>query len=477
MRVLATCHGFCTNGMTEVIRISALETPMGINIAPMSRTCPGGIINLKVSTDATAQPGTYSVPIKGVGVDGANCISTIGVTVASPVPTITFDHAGEDVCGDGEVVAMAEFDCPVPIESVSWSLGAGSNEENFAIARQSAETSDPQATSASRFRAVLRTGTVPGNGEVDVKLNFCGEQVTHRLVAPGLNQQTLEPLELEDGSGCCGSQPQPGSGSARINSVNVSMSLGTLADGSSAGSIRLIVDRADPDIGTRSLLTFDTSSSEIIRYVDNDGLRQVKTSAVLADIVTIEPDEYEVRFYAADDVVPTSSGDPPFETVQDAEPFAVWVFEEPPSSSGGDELIVSRHTYDSVGQVFVKQAEYVYAYTETDPDTSWAWVLTTKDGSGSVQFDETVSWEYDSGEWTHTYLATKNSTIIRKIIENWTEFAWGRSLTERNVKTGSGSLITTHEYYTSGPAEGRLGLIKYHDGSWIGYFRHPRHAR
>jgi RHS repeat-associated protein len=263
---------------------------------------------------------------------------------------------------------------------------------------------------------------------------------------------TLLGVELER------SCPEAEAGKDHIwrDSVHVHLSLGLGEAGRSAGKLMLDAESITPALYSPSALTLAApygSGTTVVREADNR-LRQVKAPAALADIVALDANAYEVRFYALDAI---GAPDPATGIYGlTGSPYVVYKFENPEPATS-TRLRVSR----------VRGAQMRVSEFDSDADTG-SWTFTT--GNGLRRESVTVE---DLGD-TRLETVTVSGADDEPVAKVWREirvYPWGEETVLEINDPDAAALPTTSTFYaTAGePGYGLLQRREFPDGSFEEY--------
>ncbi|MBK8856136.1 MAG: RHS repeat-associated core domain-containing protein [Opitutaceae bacterium] len=260
---------------------------------------------------------------------------------------------------------------------------------------------------------------------------------------------TLLGVELE--RSCPGSEA--GRDQIWHDSVHVHLSLGLGEAGRSAGQLMLDAEAITPALYAPSALAVATpygSGTAVVRDANNR-LRQVKAPAALADIVVLDANAYEVRFYAPDAIGVPDPGTGIF--ALNGSPYVVCKFENP------DPATATRLRVSRVRGTQVRVSEFA-----SDADTG-SWTFST--GNGLRR--ESIAVE-DLGD-TRLETTTVTGADDEPVAKVWREirvFPWGEeTILEINDPDGA-ALTTASTYFANAgePGYGRLQRRDFPDGSF-----------
>jgi YD repeat-containing protein len=255
------------------------------------------------------------------------------------------------------------------------------------------------------------------------------------------------------------STPSGESPSPALHSVAWEVGLGNLSDGRSAGSINLRSDSLNSQIYTPSGLAYTpqgySSEVEVIRSQDNS-LRQVKAPQALTNIVVINANQYEIRFYKQADVGPKDQNG--LYTVSN-QPFVTWAISNP-HIGFTDQLQISK----------IQNAVTTSSlYTWNSANDSW----TLTAGGGARTETKTQTTDPITGDRTDTFTVTDSlGQIVSKISRTYHQFPWHQELIKEVIDPGGAALTTTYTYYENASETGkfrRLKSVLNPDGSWEQY--------
>lgn len=312
-------------------------------------------------------------------------------------------------------------------------------------------------------------------------------------------RQTTNSTTVVFGCGDCPGACAPGEGTPNLGSVDLELGVGRLADGRSAGSLRLHAGRIEPRLGRPESMVYvpENGGAETIRTPDGD-LRQIRTAQALVEFAPVNSNSYQVRFFSPADCLSKSrllpstnwywewsepamgieghwhakgttcnsggcihGNDPRFATnrayATTGTPFAVWVVAQPWSDPGRLVLTqirpgnVCRHEYtcDPAGQT---------------------WCLESGDGL-RTEADSSV-WDEAAGVRTVDAAALGPAGTARQEIREYRRFPWGEARVS-TVRDSSGAALEESCGYCEDPREPgkymRKAWERHADGSFVGY--------
>ena len=271
--------------------------------------------------------------------------------------------------------------------------------------------------------------------------------------------------------------PAPGDGSfvsiggakdIKTNTVSLdwSVSLGRLFDGTAAGRLRIRESGLSPEIYTPTNLYY-VAGSEIERsQVDlvassGDGvLRQVRAYQAFVDILA-QTNQTLLNFYHTSQVATNKNASGIYTNITGS-PFVVWTLQNPePATTNKLYIIETRNGASSTNSLVFNPA----STTET-------WTL--RYGTGTEERVETRGVTFTYSPVTNRFetvairYASSNSPAY-KCLETYTLFGWGWELTQSSLDPDNSNLITTFSYNTNTGdlvTYGRPAVFRYPDGYW-----------
>lgn len=226
-----------------------------------------------------------------------------------------------------------------------------------------------------------------------------------------------------------------GAGSFELGSVQVAFSLGRGAAGFGAGTLKVESASISPEIYTPgALVPVLADGTEAIRDVTG-AVRQVRSPQALADIVTISPAAYEVRFYAAAQIGAKDSASKLY-TVNGGAYVSFRV--ENPDQPG----TLSRLRVTETRNGIARTNDYVF---EASLGT---WTLIR--GNGVRRETEVVS--IVNGDTVKVRTVRDGAdAVVSKVARTYHTFAWGQELIREVIDPDGAALTTTYEFYDAVP--------------------------
>lgn len=248
----------------------------------------------------------------------------------------------------------------------------------------------------------------------------------------------------------------PGDSSGAVKSVDMLFYLGRRTDGSGAGMLAVTGTSVSPVLYTPAglqLLAGTNPEVEVIK-AGND-IRQVKAPEALADVVTLTPSSYEIRFYLPSQVGALSGGVYPVT----GQPFVAYLAENPDAGTATNRI---RFT-ETRGAV---QKATLYTY---DSGTGTI-AMSTGNGLRTEQLQTTVAGSTVTETRT---IKDASSQTVSVVQETKQDFAFGRNVVQRVLDPAGAHLSTTYAYYTDSAADGgNYGQVKQvvdESGHWTRY--------
>jgi len=256
----------------------------------------------------------------------------------------------------------------------------------------------------------------------------------------------------------------PGDATPWLRSVVWEANMGNLTDGRSAEHISIREKALTPGIYTPAALVYSpppkTSEVDVVSNGDG-GLRQVKAPQALADVVVVNPSEYDIRYYRPADVGAKVSG---IYTVT-GQPYVTWKIKNPDPSTTTKLQILKIE-----GGVTTDKSEYVW----DPPVDSWSLSTGWSPATGIYARTETKQISYPTQlSRTETFTVKEsNGQVVSKSAKTYLSYPWGEELVQEVLDPDAAALTTTYTYYET-PSEThryrKVKTITYPDGSWEKY--------
>ncbi len=240
----------------------------------------------------------------------------------------------------------------------------------------------------------------------------------------------------------CGALEAGSMGSDR-GSVHVQLGLGRRIGGGAAGMLRLESDDVTSALYTPSALVAltPTDSDDIDVVLSSGVLRQVKAPAVLADIIVVDPDTYEVQFYAGSDV---GDSDPVSGIYAlTGSPFVTYRFDNPDASPSGNLEISEIRGGSTRVTTFSQDA------------TSGDWLYS----KGNGLYNELVEVTAITGGRTERVSVYDENDITSSVTENTImTYPWGEE-TVSEIRDPDGLALETSYSFEDDPTSGAYGKV------------------
>lgn len=278
---------------------------------------------------------------------------------------------------------------------------------------------------------------------------------------------------------CCETCPtcEPGSGQAEVGSVDFTINLGRDLTGKGNGELRIEAETPSAKLakpaGLRRRSTGHRARGAIDPADPERALRQVVTDTVVADVVTLTPFKYQIRFYHTADrgvLDPVTALYAP----DAARAFKIYTIENPDAST-------VRHHRLQITEQARDEAEKRYLYTFTAARNEWA-LETTAEG---VQSTETRQVSIVGNRRVVTHRVREgDGAEIQTERRTYETFPWNDSqsriparrdeLVEVAIDPDGANRVTQYSYYASQSLDGaanyrRLKQVIHHDGRWERY--------
>ena len=295
-----------------------------------------------------------------------------------------------------------------------------------------------------------------------------GNTITNTFFDPGppagigaVSASGIMVIEI-GGLGCSGTCTAPGPAipggpGPYPKCARLDMGLGRAGPGRSAGLLRFTEERPRSNMATPNRLAFIGTTNFVTVVTDGSGsIRQALAPQCLADVVTINSNRYDVRFYGS-----TNVGSLTGSVYQvTGSPFLTWTIENPDTTGTNWNRLRMSETRGAN----VVTNEFLWS------DATQSWTLTS--GNGLKQESKQELWNNDRTQYTEvwTVLDPATSGVVSVKSNFFTVFGFGKAKVEERVGTGTAQQVTTYSYYTDpeadGVAYGRLKQTVHPNGSW-----------
>ncbi|MES2308413.1 MAG: hypothetical protein V4507_06090 [Verrucomicrobiota bacterium] len=254
-----------------------------------------------------------------------------------------------------------------------------------------------------------------------------------------------------------------GEGRGDLGSIRWYSTFGNGLDYSRIGSLNIYETEITEAIYTPSILKSTASESdsnnEIIKEGEN--YRQIKTLQSFADIVTISPAKFEIRYYLPSQVGVKAGN----LYLVSGIPAQTWVFEKPSSSTTNiPQLLITSH-----------KGELTKTFLFARNIAANTWALETE-GSRFIQKEEDVSTSnpnvYQRIFTAFEKLENQTTRVLSKKTETYQKFPWGEELISLATDPDGDNLVIRYYYYEDSSDKANYSkqkAIMNPDGSWEKY--------
>ena len=386
--------------------------------------------------------------VVGLRVDVDDSENCGGGSSSSQNPTANADLKNGDICGDYVLAITVKgtvedqdsgFDY-VYVNGTLYFSSRGSNADCSMLT----QTETRQITVKATDPIVLEYDTVDGLYHTGAYAEITNVSI---VSGPGCNQ---------NGCSTCGGA---GGGSAGNSSVDVRVSVGDPEMGKYPGMFRVKTETPDASIYTTAAIEYGVDIDADVEEIRDAGgaIRQVLTSQVLADLVTVGSLKYEIRFYYASDTG-TKSGNV---YVPTGTPYKVWTFEDPDNGAGSNYQLKVTESVDG--------NDTIHDYTWIPANQNWTLV-----SAGLKEIGRKNS-TIGSNRIETYWVKTPGGSDSYRRDTTFQTFAWGEEQVSETLDplNPSGGRITIWTYYSDQVADGnnysRLKLLEEPDGYWESY--------
>jgi RHS repeat-associated protein len=249
---------------------------------------------------------------------------------------------------------------------------------------------------------------------------------------------------------------QPGDGNGHNQSVDMSFSLGSLPNGSTAGVLEVSATAVSSMLyspATLQLRAVDNPYTVVVRQLGV--LRQVNAPQVFADIVTLTPESYEIRFYQ-----PSQVGAPDADGVYavSGTPYVAYLVENP--DTGASNRIRFTESRGSAQKVTLYDYDAASGVME----------MTSGNGARIDRLQKVVEDSFTTETRTIKNSLGQPVTVTREIKY---DFAFGPNVVQTVLDPAGAALTTNYTYYADPVADGRayghVKLMVEPSGRWTHY--------
>lgn len=249
-------------------------------------------------------------------------------------------------------------------------------------------------------------------------------------------------------------------------SLDWSVSLGRLFDGTAAGRLRVRETGLSREIYTPTNLYYvagsvvERAQVDLVASSGNGVLRQVRACQAFVDILG-QTDQTTLNFYHPSQVATNKNASGVYTNITGS-PFVVWTLQNPePATTNKLYVIETRNGVSSTNSLVFNPA----STTET-------WTL--RYGTNAEERLETRGVTFGFSPVTNRFetvairYASSNSPAY-KCKETYTLYAWGWELTQTSLDPDNNNLVTTYGYNTDTNdllTYGQPDVFRYPDGFW-----------
>jgi RHS repeat-associated protein len=242
------------------------------------------------------------------------------------------------------------------------------------------------------------------------------------------------------GGGCQSCKKTPGSWQAENTEygLHLSASLGSDTYGDYSGSLTIASSTPNTDITSPSGLNYSGGLSDVVTITSSGNLRQVKSSLMLADVITSSATSYQIQLYTD----PGSSNSTTHLYEPPGSPFSTTTIEQIGSTN---------HVRVTIANGTTSVHDYVWS------DANKGWTLTSGGGTRKDEF----AWNESALARTNT-IRNASDQIVFQQISYYTDLTnSGRAITRRVVGPSGPALTTQWSYYDNPATDGtNYGLLK-----------------
>ncbi|MES2308384.1 MAG: RHS repeat-associated core domain-containing protein, partial [Verrucomicrobiota bacterium] len=233
------------------------------------------------------------------------------------------------------------------------------------------------------------------------------------------------------------------------------------------GSLNIYETDITDAIYTTSVLQSTVEESDPNNEIIKEGefYRQIKTLQSFADIVTISPTRFEIRFYLPSQVG-TKNGN--LYTITGT-PLQIWVFEKPGTSTAVQPQILISSIKGSVTST--------YLFTQDIVNNLWTF---NQNNGQSIQTHQTIGTDTSATRQEIYTTSSKQSDntlkLISKTVETYQLFDWGQEMVSLAQDPDATNLVTAYSYYIDSADTANYSKQKAvvnPDGSWEKYVYYP----
>lgn len=227
--------------------------------------------------------------------------------------------------------------------------------------------------------------------------------------------------------------------------------------GQPAGNLRIWAATANTNLATPAGLIFVGETNAATVIYGNNQIQQVNAPQALANIVTLDPYDYEICYYYTSQVTGVSNG--LYQTT--GSPYVTWLIQNPNTTNSAN---ITEITETRGASTWI----YTYAYNPTNN----SWTYTSPGGIRQLQLTTTDIATNTATRILSGVVTDTNGTVIRAFSRAYQQFPWGEGVVSETDGTGPTAKTTTWSYnngpFLSGSAE-PVSQVNYPNGSYISY--------
>lgn len=236
----------------------------------------------------------------------------------------------------------------------------------------------------------------------------------------------------------------PGQSTQQLDSLHASFGLGTGTNYFGGAKLDIVSESAVASLATPAFLIVQ-SSGELWTHSDNNGLRQVMSGDVLADILTNGPYQYSINFYEASNAGSTNSSGLYQPT---GSPFKTATIENPDSSTNFNRLWITTVEGNATNQ-------WQYSYSTNSLPYSNYWTLLCPASLRKETLTTVWTTNFSSKVTIRdVYTPGSPDVLVYQELDSYTDFGWGPVRTRQVLGTNGVLLTNTWAYYTNSAQTG-----------------------
>ncbi len=241
--------------------------------------------------------------------------------------------------------------------------------------------------------------------------------------------------QVPNSSGGCSTCGASSSSTGDNVGVSFHVSLGTTQFGQSAGSLLFSSTLPSTNLFSPAGLTFTASRSDVNVVTNTVGLRQVNAPQALADIVTVNTNSYQIKFYYPSQVGSMSGG----VYTLTGSPYMTWsITNSNPSTLNQVQVSQNSPTYG-----LIHQWNYTYS------TSTGIWSLQPL--GGAIQQNSTITNQTSSSYQVVNTMQPPSGSVVQQTAKTYQTFSWGVAPVQITQGSGASAQTTTYGYYDPSP--------------------------